>query len=232
MKLPALLLSSIALTSPAAAQECLDVEIALVADISSSMNDQEKEIQRAGYVQAFRDPDVIMAIMEGYCGRIAVSYIEFGTEPHMVVDWHLISTDEDAEAFAQAIEAAPPTYDRIGTTGLANAMDFAAQSLLNNPFKADKLVLDISSDGIDNVTSNAAHVRDKYTKATPENGWAEVTINGMPILGGVHYGMTSDGFQEYFATQVIGGPGHFMEPAKGVHDIARAFRRKLVQEIG
>lgn len=227
-----LLTSAIALSTPAMGQECIDVEISLVADVSSSMTSREQQIQRQGYMEAFRDPDVIMAITEGFCGAIAVSFMEFADEPKTVVDWHIIQTDEDAEAFAQAIQEAPPTIPRIGTTGIARAMDHAAQSLLNNGISGDKLVLDLSADGPDNVSSNTAHVRDKYTKPSAENGWTEITINGLPVLGGIHYGMTPEVFQEYFATQVIGGPGHFLEPAKGVHDISRAFRRKLIQEIG
>ncbi|WP_422383254.1 DUF1194 domain-containing protein [Roseibium album] len=232
----AFLLSTL-LTSPALAEECarsqVDAEISLVADVSTSMDVRERGVQRTGYAAAFRDPSVLHAIMDGYCGAIAVNLIEFGTEPHVVVDWHIIATDEDAETFARAIEAAKPTNDRIGTTGLAKAIEFAAKSILENNLSGERLVVDASSDGPDNVTSNVSDVRDKYTQPTAENNWTEIVINGLPILGGLTpHGMNAEEFQEYFFRNVIGGPGCFLEAARDADDIARAFRKKLIAEIG
>ena len=138
-----------------------------------------------------------------------------------------------SSAFAAALEQAPPTEPERNLTGIAIAMEYAAQSILDNGVSGERLVIDISADGPDNVSKNAAEIRDKYTKPTAENGWNEIVINGLPVLvGGAYYNMTPAQFQEYFATNVIGGRGAFMEPAKGVEDISRALLRKLIREIG
>ena len=66
------------------------------------MDSDEQQLQRDGYVKAFRHPEVIRAITEGPRGRIAVTFFEWaGTEYHSVVaPWTIIASRKDAEAFA------------------------------------------------------------------------------------------------------------------------------------
>lgn len=228
-----LLFATTLLASPALAEPCLDVELAFVADVSGSMSAPEKKMQREGYFNAFHSGDLIQAIAGSYCGAIAVTYIEFANEPVTLVDWQIIATDEDARAFGLAVRDTPNDKIATGITGIAKAIEHAAESMLNNGLEAERLVIDVSADGPDNVTLNVAEIRDKYANATEDNGWREITINGLPVLGGgAYYGLTPAEFQEYFADNVIGGPGAFMEPAKGVDDIGRALLRKIIREIG
>ena len=52
----------------------VDLELVLAVDISQSMDQDEHELQRNGYVDAFRHKDVVNALMSGPEGRIAVVY--------------------------------------------------------------------------------------------------------------------------------------------------------------
>ena len=55
----------------------VDLELLLAVDISQSMDYEEHEIQRQGYVDAFRHKDVINAMLSGPEGKIAVLYMEW-----------------------------------------------------------------------------------------------------------------------------------------------------------
>lgn len=52
----------------AAAQTPVDLQLVLAVDISRSMDQDEQRLQRAGYVAALRDPEVIRAIQGGPLG--------------------------------------------------------------------------------------------------------------------------------------------------------------------
>lgn len=205
--------------------------LALVADVSTSMDEREQEIQRIGYATAFEDGPVIDAILDGRCGRIAVTYIEFGTTPSTIVPWLVINGDEAGHEFAEAIRAAPPKFDS-GMTGIARAMEYAADQISAAPWVAERLVMDVSADGQDNVTGAVASVRDKITTGTRENNWRQITVNGLIIHNNApQYDMTKDDFSKWFRHNVVGGPGHFSIEIKGVNQIPEAVRRKLVLEI-
>ncbi|WP_298966203.1 DUF1194 domain-containing protein [uncultured Roseibium sp.] len=241
--LPTILLAT-AISTPALAQDCISTELALVADVSSSMSSGEREIQRAGYASAFRSGEVFDAIQNSYCGAIAVAYIEFGSTPHIIADWFVIQTDEDAEYFAQEIEAAETlkTGPSGTLTGLARAIRFAGESLDANGITADRSVMDVSADGGDNIengctngkhTHNAVQIaRDELTTPSAENGWREVVINALPIVGGQNSGTCGMSLTDYMDEFVRGGAGSFLMEANGVSDLPRIVREKLAQEIG
>src|SRR4051794_24154094 len=73
-----LLLSTLAVSSRAAHSEGMEVDLALVlaVDVSYSMDPDEQELQRQGFVEAFRSAVVHDAIRRGALGRIAVVYME------------------------------------------------------------------------------------------------------------------------------------------------------------
>src|SRR3546814_10934568 len=74
--------------------------------VSLSIDSGEARLQRQGYVQAFRDRQVLEAITGGILGRIAVTYFEWANSAHthMVVTWTFIDSAAAAEAFAAALE--------------------------------------------------------------------------------------------------------------------------------
>ena len=76
----------------------VDLALVLAVDISNSMDPEEQELQRQGFVEAFRSPLVHDAIRNGMLGRVAVTYMEWAgsTIQHVVVPWMEIEAAEDA----------------------------------------------------------------------------------------------------------------------------------------
>ena len=67
---------TIVLHGARAADVRVDLELILAVDVSRSMDSDEQQLQRDGYVAAIRHPDVIAAIRRGFHGKIALSYVE------------------------------------------------------------------------------------------------------------------------------------------------------------
>jgi hypothetical protein len=110
------LLATLLLAAPAQAEE-VDLELALLVDVSRSMSPGELEIQRRGYAEALVSREVLGAIGEGYLGKIAISYIEWAGEgsQRVVIDWTTIAGPEDA---ARGGTSTTPgtTFIRTGTS--------------------------------------------------------------------------------------------------------------------
>ena len=91
-----------------AADEEVDVELVLAVDVSGSMDLEEAQVQRAGYVDALNHPDFIDAVRNGLTGRIAITYFEWAgrINESSFLGWHTISNAEEAKSFAAVLEAA------------------------------------------------------------------------------------------------------------------------------
>jgi hypothetical protein len=61
---------------PLAAIE-VDLALVLAVDVSFSMESDEQDLQRQGFVEAFRSPEVHQSVRQGMLGRIAVIYMEW-----------------------------------------------------------------------------------------------------------------------------------------------------------
>src|SRR3569833_3763641 len=65
------------LPGTASADTPVDLELVLAVDISRSMDADELQVQRDGYVKALTHPDIIAAITHGPHKKIALSYVEW-----------------------------------------------------------------------------------------------------------------------------------------------------------
>ncbi|HSG96297.1 MAG TPA: DUF1194 domain-containing protein, partial [Afifellaceae bacterium] len=188
----------------AATQTEVDLELVLAVDISRSMDFEEQELQRAGYVAAFRHREVIAAISSGLTGRIAVTYLEWagpGTQLH-VVPWTLVEDAHSAHAFANAMAAAPISRERH--TSISTGLITAAGLLAASPFAGLREVIDVSGDGPNNMGPPVLEAR----RIVLERG---VTINGLPIMlrpGGGFFNVHD--LDVYYEHCVIGGPAAFL----------------------
>ena len=75
--LPASLLLGAACLNPALAQTSVDLALVLAVDVSPSMDVEELTLQRQGFIEAFRSPEVHEAVRRGSAGRIVVMYAEW-----------------------------------------------------------------------------------------------------------------------------------------------------------
>ncbi|WP_417772177.1 DUF1194 domain-containing protein [Stappia sp.] len=204
----------------------VDVELVLAVDISQSMDVDEQEVQRAGYVAALTSPQVLDAIRYGPTGRIAVAYMEWGGtgEQFVVADWSVISDASTAAAFATKIAEAPLNHRQ--RTSISSALAQATLMVGSNSYEGLRKVIDISGDGPNNQGGAVTAIRDRTVSAG-------ITINGLPLM------MKSDkdtwqsmmNIDNYYEDCVIGGPGHFFIPVRSKGQFADAIRMKLVLEI-
>lgn len=218
------LLFSILLAAPAAAQQppnapAVDLALVLAVDASGSVDRVRFELQKQGYVAAFRHPRVIGAIQSGPNGSVAVIVMQW-TGPALqvvAVPWTKISDAASANAFADAVAAAPRALFGGGTS-ISGAIDTSMALLFDNPYRAARRVIDVSGDGANNRGRPAALARDDAVRRG-------VGINGLPILS------LEPDLDRYYEQNVIGGPGAFMIAAKSYETFADAILKKLIAEI-
>jgi hypothetical protein len=214
-------------TAESRAETPVDLELVLAIDVSRSIDSGEAQLQREGYIKAFRDPEVIEAITTGMLGRIAVGYFEWAGFGHadIIVDWTIVDDMVSANAFADALAQGHPIS--ASRTSISGAIDFAQPWFDNNGFEGTRRVIDISGDGPNNWGELVTSARDRAVAAG-------VTINGLPILNqemGLFSRFNIGSLDLYYRDCVIGGTGAFMVVAESFNDFARAVRRKMVLEI-
>jgi hypothetical protein len=205
--------------------EEVDLELVLAVDVSGSMDRDEQALQRSGYIEAIRHPDVIAAVGSGLLGRIAVTYLEWAGpgRQRIVVPWSLIDGPVTAETFAAKLIAAP-----LGTmrgTSISGGLDMAAALFEANDYAGLRRVIDVSGDGPNNMGEPVIPVRDRVVSLG-------IVINGLPITlkrpGG--FGAIPD-LARYYQNCVIGGEGAFLVAVNDRTQLVEAIRRKLTLEI-
>ncbi len=217
------------LALPAAAQDKKEVDLvlALAIDISGSIDPDEAKLQREGYVQAFRDPVIVRAILGGANGRIAVAYFEWSDSwlQKLLVDWTLLDSEAAISAFAARLEKAPISIAR--RTSISGAIRYAIPLFGRSPYETGRKVLDLSGDGSNN---DGGLVTDMRHEALKER----IVINGLAIMNDRPnpFGFPSEGdLDRYYLHCVTGGPRSFVEVASNFADFPRAVRKKLLQEV-
>src|SRR4029078_3685802 len=122
--------------------------------------------------------------------------------------WTLVKDEASANAFADAIEAAPRQLFGGGTS-ISGAIDYGMLLFPAPAYTGFKRVIDISGDGANNRGRNVRDARDEAVRQG-------VIINGLPIVS-LEYDL-----DKYYFENVIGGPGSFMVPADSYENFAQA----------
>jgi hypothetical protein len=204
----------------------VDVELVLAVDISFSMDPDEQELQREGYIHALTSTEFLRALRDGIHGKIALTYFEWANvnDRRVIVPWRLIDGPEAADAFVAEIARAP--YRRASRTSVSGALEFGAQLFEHSGFKGLRRVIDVSGDGVNNNGPPVTIMRDEVLSKG-------IVINGLPIMIKQQFnsGMDIELLDVYFEDCVVGGPGSFVIPIKERDKFKEATRTKLVQEI-
>lgn len=229
MRAVAILFALLLAALPATAQDKkeVDLSLALGIDISGSIDPDEAKLQRQGYVDAFRDPVIVKAILGGPNGRIAVAYFEWSDSwmQKLLIDWTLLDSEATIEAFAQKLNEAPISIAR--RTSISGAIRYSIPLFGRSPYDAQRKVLDISGDGSNN---DGGLVTDMRYEALKER----IVINGLPIMNDRPnpFGFPNElDLDRYYLHCVTGGPRSFVEVARSFEDFPRAIRKKLLQEV-
>jgi hypothetical protein len=210
-------------------QRRADLELVLAVDISRSMDYEEHELQRDGYVEAFRHKDVVNALMSGPEGRIAVTYMEWAAEgaTYQIIPWTMIDSAAAAHAFADRLAEEQIRSER--RTSISAALFAAADLIEGNDIVAHRRVIDVSGDGPNNAGLPVEEAREYVLRR-------EIIINGLPILlnkpgSGFGGGYDIEHLDRYYKHCVIGGQGAFIAPVYDLKHLAATIRKKLVMEI-
>jgi hypothetical protein len=215
----AFLATTLAFPAPAQSPQPVDLALVLAVDASGSVDRIRFELQKQGYVAAFRHPRVIGAIQSGPTQSIAVIMMQW-TGPALqvtAVPWTTISDPASANAFADAVASAPRALFGGGTS-ISGAIDTSMALLFDNPFRAARRVIDISGDGSNNRGRSVNQARDEAIAKG-------VGINGLPILA------LEPDLDRYYRDNVVGGPGAFVIAAKDFESFGEAILKKLIAEI-
>jgi Protein of unknown function (DUF1194) len=194
------------------------LELVLGVDTSMSVGADEFALQMAGYVAAFRHPEVVQAI-EGSAGGIAVSLVQWADsyQQAVSVEWTWVADRAGAAAFAARLAASGRRFIGPGTA-LATALNFCLQRFDDNGFEGQRRVVDVSGDGRDNRGPRITMIRALALTSG-------ITVNGLAILNEEPF------LDRYYERQVIAGPDAFVVVAADYQDFAEAIVKKLVREI-
>nr|WP_274597295.1 DUF1194 domain-containing protein [Microvirga tunisiensis] len=200
--------------------------LVLAVDVSLSMEFEEQELQRQGFVEAFRSTEVHNAIRKGAIGRIAVMYVEWADASlqEIVVPWYVIEPPADGLKFSASL--AGHSILRGRHMSISSAIDFGVLKLRESQVHASRQVIDISGDGVNNQGR-------MVTKARDEAIAQDITINGLPIMlkRPNPDGSGLESLDRYFRECVIGGSGAFLIPLRTRSHFAEAIREKIVREV-
>jgi hypothetical protein len=221
---------TVAFPAVSSAAEQVDLLLVLAADVSRSIDSEKFQLQREGYAAAITDPRVLEAIRSGRAGRIGLSFVEWSglTSQRVVIDWTTISDAEQAKSFADRLLEAPRSFaDR---TSISSAIEFAMAHLARAPFESARRTIDLSGDGTNNSGREVTQARDEAIAQG-------VTINGLVILSETPLAWNPDhtnpagGLENYYRTNVAGGPGAFVMAAQGFDSFGQAIVKKMIAEV-
>jgi len=214
----ALLAGAVAvLSAGAGGAQAAAIALVLAIDVSESVSAERYTLQHDGIARAFETPQLVDAIL-AQPGGVEALVLEW-SDPEKIavtVGWTRIASQSGAAAFAQAVRATTRTSH--GLTAIGSAMLAAAAAFDHMPEPAGHRVIDVSGDGIANFGVAPVTARDALVKAG-------ITINGLAILSEEPW------LDDYYRSNVIGGPSAFCLVAKNYDSFAEAILRKMVQEV-
>ena len=198
----------------------VDLELVLAIDLSSSVDQNEWELQAIGIAEAFRNPSLIETIQSSAPNGIAVAVVQWSSNnsQSLAVDWTLVTDAGSGRALSRKIKHMPRMVGG-GQTGIHGAIDFSIRQFKNSTYTSWRKIIDISGDGQANSGAGPGQMRDQ---AVAEG----VIINGLAIINEEPY------VDRYFRDKVIGGAGAFLMLAEDYDDFATSILRKLIREIG
>lgn len=190
-------------------------------DVSSSVDMDEDALQRGGLASALLDPDVQDAFFISP-EPVALMVFEWSGRYNQVnlMEWTLINDKADLVRASEAVARSPRSHNDF-PTALGYALGYAATQLQSAPDCLFRTI-DMSGDGINNDGFGPAEA---YAAFPLE----DVTVNGLVVRAAESVGEVD--LLTFYETEVIKGPGAFVEVAQGFDDYARAIRRKLIREL-
>ena len=202
------------LCQPAGA-ECR-LALALAVDVSRSIDSQDYVIQTEGLAGALEDRDVRAAIF-GPEGQVALAIYWSGRGyQDLVQDWVILDRPEALDAAIWEIRRTPRPAAPLATA-LGDALSYGLDLMSYAP-DCERRVIDVAGDGRNNDGISVARTYER-------EDFTGITVNGLAV------GEHEADIVHYYQTEVIRGPGAFVEVAPRQSDYPETLRRKLLREL-
>ena len=222
------LAQALALTAGPAGAECRQA-LALGVDVSGSVDAAEYGLQMSGLAAALESEPVAALLLAAPELPVHIAVFEWSGpgSQRLVLGWTAIDGPEALREAAAALRGAVrvPLHP---STAIGEAMVYGMRLLEARP-ECPRWTLDLSGDGRANTMPRPGHVRESGVLG-------RATVNGLavghdaPVHPAVRR-VTIAELQAYFESEVIHGPGAFVETAMGYSDFEAAMRRKLLREL-
>ncbi|MEO0668758.1 MAG: DUF1194 domain-containing protein [Pseudomonadota bacterium] len=219
---------ALALLGGAAAASCRQA-LVLGLDVSGSVDAREYRLQIDGLASALGAPAVYDALMQMPGTPVELMVYEWSgpDDPAVILPWTAITGPAVLEAVRAQIRSTERRAASPGTA-LGLAMREGLRHLETRRHCL-KRTLDISGDGKSNLGPRPLFERSAF-EAT------DIVVNALvigadsPSIGDLRQAEVS-ALSRYFQSEVIWGPGSFVETALGFEDYAEAMARKLQREL-
>lgn len=198
--------------------EPVDLALLLAVDVSASVDFDEFALMADGLAAAIEDAAVLRGFTAGAAGAVALAAL-FWSEPtgHAIAaPWARVADAAGASAFAEQLRTAPRPA-RPGRTAIGAALLAGAVLLGRCPYPATRQVIDVSGDGAHNAGPALAPARQLVIDAG-------ITINGLAVEN------EEPELAQWFAANLVGGPGAFAMATPDYAAFAQAMREKLLRE--
>jgi hypothetical protein len=219
-------LAQLTLFSGSAQALTVDKMLFLSTDVSGSINTSEYNTQRLGWSNAFLLPTIQSSIAASPNGiAVAVGQWDSIARTPLAIDWTLLTDNASVTSFAAqlATMARQGSGSTCVSCGINAAVASIQSAISSGLFDSATKIIDISSDGIENVTNDAT------VRAARDNAASQgININALAIEG--DFGAT--GVTDYYNNNVITpNPGAFVKTVTGFSDFQAAATIKLEREV-
>jgi hypothetical protein len=210
-----LVMLGLCLAGPAGA-ECR-LALALAVDVSRSIDSQDYVIQTEGLALALQDKDVRAAIF-GPEGEVALAIYYWSGRGYqdLVQPWVILDDPQALDAAIWEVRRTPRPAAPLATA-MGDALSYGLDLMDDAPV-CQRRVIDVAGDGRNNDGISVARTYER-------EDFTGITVNGLAV--GEHEADIVD----YYQTEVIRGPGAFVELAPRQADYPDAIRRKLLREL-
>lgn len=214
-----LLIAVAALSAPEAKAARCALALAFALDVSASVNSREYDIQKGGLAQAMRDPEVVEAVL-AKAGSVWLLAYEWSASLQQAViqDWAQMRDLGAIQDFAAALDAHGRRFGR-SSTALGQGLSFGMKQFASLPARCDRLVIDVSGDGVNNDGVSPEALRDA-------GRLEDFTINGLVIAGA-----TPDPVPYYRENVIYGSDAFMMVARNGFEDYPDLIKGKLLREL-
>lgn len=191
--------------------------LALAVDVSRSIDAQDYVIQTDGLAGALSDRDVRSAIF-GPEGQVALAIYYWSGRGYqdLVQPWVILDSPEALDAAIWEVRRTPRPEAPLATA-LGDALSYGLELMADAP-DCERRVIDVAGDGRNNDGISVARTYER-------EDFTGITVNGLAV--GEHEADIVD----YYADEVIRGPGAFVELAPRQADYPAAIQRKLLREL-